>query len=162
MFELPLLKMKTVSSIIALCSIFLFSCSDDDLNVQAFTDDASIETINGTWKVESYEDLQAGTIEYQTQENSWGYDIILTFDDTAAPKSFSGQVTSNSVAGQFEYTGERRLKILQFGSTYVNQPEWGNRFGTALGSEELTFRVNSQQLRVLYEGETKSVTFRKQ
>lgn len=154
--------MKPFSFFVIVCLGTIFGCSDQDLKLESFSDDQSIQTINGTWKVESFENFQTETIEYQTRENSWGYDIILTFDDTGSPKVFSGQVTSNSVAGQFDYVGDRRLKVLNYSSTYINQPEWGNAFSVALSGNEVAFQINTTQLRILYDGDSKSVTLRRQ
>jgi hypothetical protein len=154
--------MKFRTLLFFLCFIAQLSCSDDGLDPNDFVDDASIQTLNGTWKVESFEDYETGQVEYQTQANSSGYDIVITFDDTKDPKVFGGQVTTNGVAGEFEYIGERGLDVLSYASTFINQPEWGDKFGAAFGDDDISFRINSQRLRILYDGRKKGVTLSKQ
>ena len=138
--------------IIGLFVLGQWSCSDDDF------DDASITTLNGTWKVASFEDATTGKVEHKTQENSWGYDIVVSFDDTTDPKIFSGTVTTNSVTGEFDYVGTRQFKLLRYGSTMIGQPAWADKFGSAVLGENVTFKINNKQLRIYYDNHTKSVT----
>jgi hypothetical protein len=148
----------------ALFTLLLFvqlSCSNDEVNIGSFNDDPTITTLNGTWKVISFEDFATNTTETKTQENSWGKDIIVSFNDDLNPKLISGQVTTNSVVGEFEYVGQRQFKVNRYGTTFVGQPVWADKFGEAL-SDTVTFGVNKEQLRIYFDNKTKSVTLTKE
>jgi len=133
-------------------------CSNDDQHVSLFKDDASINTLNGTWKVISFEDYALNTTDYPTQENSWDKNIVVTFDDTAEPNQLSGKVTTNTVAGVFEYTGTRQFKMNNYGSTYIAQPEWADKFAVALLDDDITYQINKTRLRIYYANKSKSVS----
>jgi hypothetical protein len=144
--------------VIGLVLLGQFSCTSNDISINSFKDDPSITTLNGTWKVVSFDDLTANTTESKTQENSWGKDIIVTFNDNTNPKLFSGKVTTNSVAGEFEYISQRQFKLNRYGTTFVGQPVWADKFGKAVLDGNVTFGINSEELRIYYDSKTKSVT----
>lgn len=150
--------MKIRTTIVGLLLLGLISCSSDDIDINSFRDDSSITTLNGTWKVVSFEDLTTNMTEFKTQENSWGKDIIVTFNDNLDPNLFSGKVTTNSVQGEFEYAGQRQFTLSRYGSTFAGQPVWADKFGTAVLDGNVTFAINSEKLRIYYDNKTKSVT----
>ncbi|MBK9256537.1 MAG: hypothetical protein IPM42_13700 [Saprospiraceae bacterium] len=138
------------------------SCSNNDDDIHSFKDKTSISSINGIWKVISYENYTTNTREFKNQENSTGLDIIITFDDSQEPHKFFGKNTTNSVFGEFEYLDTRVLKILNFGTTEIAQPEWGNKFNEVFMESELNFKINNNGLRIFYDNNTKSVTLTKE
>lgn len=154
--------MRTWTVIIGLVLFGQLSCSDEDLDTKIFNDDPSITTLNGTWKVVSFEDLTTNTTEFKTQDNSWGKDIIVTFNDNLNPKLFSGKVTTNSVVGEFDYVGTRQFKLSRYGSTFVGQPVWADKFGVAMTDGDVPFKINRERLRIYYDNKTKSVTLTKE
>src|SRR5688500_5312415 len=108
--------------IVSLLLLGQLSCSDGDIDISptpdppmpapaSFNDDPSISTLNGTWKVYSFENLTANTIEYKTLKNSGGQDVIVEFNDTKDPHGFSGIKTTNSFGGEFNYVGARQFKL---------------------------------------------------
>jgi hypothetical protein len=138
----------------------LLSC-DEDLESLVIPDDASVTSLNGTWRVMAYQDYRQGGMITQTEENSWGRDVVITFDDTTDPFSISGQNTTNSVFGSFSYSSRRSILVPALGSTKVGQPEWGNLF-TRIMRDELTFRINSSRLRLHNESEELATFLEKQ
>ncbi|MCA6368812.1 MAG: hypothetical protein IM631_21350 [Cytophagales bacterium] len=154
--------MKIRKILIGLVLLGQFSCTSNDISINSFKDDPSITTLNGTWKVVSFDDLTANTTEFKTQENSWGKDIVVTFNDNINPKLFSGKVTTNSVQGEFEYINQRQFKLKGYGTTFVGQPVWADKFGKAVLDGNVTFRINSERLRIYYDSKTKSVTLTKE
>jgi hypothetical protein len=142
--------------VLGLALIGFGSCSSDDQTL--FLDDESITSINGTWKVQSFENLQTHSVEIPTQENSWGRDILITFDDSRQPNVLTGENTTNSFAGEFVYTGLREFKLKELFSTKVGQPEWANKFTAALLASDIQYEINSTQLRIYYSSKSKSMT----
>jgi hypothetical protein len=67
-------------------------------------------------------------------------------------------VTTNSVAGEFEYISQRQFKLNRYGTTFVGQPVWADKFGKAVLDGNVTFGINSEKLRIYYDSKTKSVT----
>ena len=122
-----------------------------------FEDDPSISTLNGTWRVTSFENHIDQTVEYKTQENSLGLDIVVTFDDTKNPKELSGKNTTNYFQGEFSYLGNRDLIVTHYYSTEILQPSWADKF-QAIMSGEVHFKINLTELRIYYHDKTKSVT----
>jgi|SRR5688572_6588834 len=154
--------MRIRAAIIGLLVLGQMSCSNDDFDIYSFKDDTSITTLNGTWKVSSFEDLSTGNVEHKTQENSWDMDIIVTFDDTKNPKEISGTNISNSIRGEFDYVGQRELRVDNLLTTFVGQPNWADKFTEAILDGDLTFKINRSELRFYYDNKTKSVTLIKE
>ncbi len=138
------------------------SCSNDDFDINSFQDDPSITSLNGKWKVISFEDFVENKVEYKNQENSRGLGIIVTFDDTKNPNELSGTNTTNDVIGKFEYTGSRKFKVQNYSTTQVGQPAWADKFNQAILDGEVSLRINATGLRIYYYNKTKSVTLKKE
>lgn len=134
------------------------SCSNEDFDINSFNDDSSITTLNGTWKVLSFENYTNNSREFKNQENSRGLDIIINIDDTKNPNALSGTNTTNTVFGEFEYIGARKFKMTDYGTTEVAQPVWADKFNQAIVDGEVNFKINVMGLRIYYDNETKSVT----
>ena len=122
-------------------------------------DDLSISTINGTWKVIAYKELDIKKVITKDSSNSWGFDVIITFDDTVNPPKITGRTTTNSIFGEFEYINDRSVRILTLGSTYVGQPEWGDKFIDLVSESDLIFEVNESQLRIVNNQKQRSALF---
>ena len=166
--------MRPGLAIISLLLLGLFSCSNDNIDPSptpdtstpaSFNDDPSIATLNGTWKVYSFENLTSNTVEYKTQKNSGGQDIIVEFNDTKDPHGFSGIKTTNSFGGEFDYVSSRQFKLKGVISTLAGQPEWADEFDKLIVyglNKEVKFIINDEMLRIYYAYNTKSVTLLKE
>ena len=150
--------MRTWTAIIGLVLFGQLSCSNEDLDIKSFSDDSSISTLNGSWKVLSFENYTDNVREFKNQENSRGLDIIVNFDDTKDLNKLSGKNTTNTVFGEFEYIGTRKFKINNYVTTEVAQPVWADKFNQAILDGEVNFKINVTGLRIYYDNETKSVT----
>jgi hypothetical protein len=150
--------MRIRTAIIGLVLFGQLSCSNEDIDIKLFNDDSSITTLNGTWKVVSFENYTDNSQEFKNQENSRGLDIIINFDDTKDPNELSGTNTTNTVFAEFEYIGTRKFKINNYGTTEVAQPIWADKFNQAIIGGELYFKISVTGLRIYYDNETKSVT----
>src|SRR5687768_14909775 len=139
--------MKLRLTIIGVAILSLLSCSDND---------SSMNTLNGTWRVESFTDLTTGTVEHKTQENSWNMDITVKFDDTK--NELSGTNISNTILADFNYVGSRQILVTNLMSTKVNQPKWADQFTVAILDTKATFQVNAEKLKIYYANKTKSVS----
>lgn len=155
-------SMKIQFTLFLLILLGLFSCSTDDVTPPTFADDPSLTTLNGRWKVTSFEDHETGMVELSTAENSWGKDIVITFDDTADPNMLSGVNATNAVQGEFRYLSERTFRIDTFLSTYMAEPQWSSRFTKAIVNRDVNFQINPQQLRLFYDNNRKSITLKRQ
>ncbi len=157
--------METIRAITIILIAALFSCSDPDLDrLNALVKDRQVQGLNGTWKVISFKDKSNQQIELQTQENSWGYDIIITFDDANDPDKIFGKNTTNTVSGEFEYTSETTFKLNGLNSTKINQPPWGNKFSAAILNDNnaVDFEIDNNTLRIYYKNKLNIVTLEKQ
>src|SRR5690606_35815122 len=114
--------------ILMLLFSFFVVCKEDDGIDFHVQDDPSISTINGTWRVIAYNEFDTKKVIEKDSTNSWGLDVIITFDDSVDPAKVSGSVTTNQVAGSFEYINDRSFNANQLASTRVAQPEWADRF----------------------------------
>jgi hypothetical protein len=149
--------------IAAILCLVTSSCSENELNDgNSFIDNKTIQTVNGTWKLISFEDLMTDKVEFKSETNSWGRDIIITFDDTINPHNVSGINTTNSIKGEFEYISYRHINVQNLYTTKVGQPDWGNKFVDAILSGNLDFKISNDQLRVYYNNKMSSMTFDKQ
>ena len=150
--------MRIWTVIIGFVLLGQLGCSNENLDINSFNDDSSIMTLNGTWKVISFENYSDNIREFKNQENSRGLDITINFDDTKDPNELSGTNTTNTVFGEFEYIGARKFKIENYGTTEVAQPVWADKFNQAIIDGEVNFKINVTGLRIYYDNETKSVT----
>ena len=148
--------------ILVLLITFLVSCKEDDLVDLKIQDDLSISIINGTWRVTAYNELDTKKIITKDSSNSWGFDVIVTFDDSVDPAEITGRNTTNSITGKFAYTGNRSFRIPGLVSTRVGQPEWGNKFIELVSGSDLEFEVNESQLRIFNEQKQLSALFEKE
>lgn len=148
--------------IILLCSYF-YGCGDTRFNdSNRFKDDSRIQTVNGSWRVISFEDFVLEEIEFPNQTNSRGLDIVVTFNDLITPYDLSGQNTTNTIQGNFDYISPRQVKIVTLASTRVAQPEWGDKFSDAMLNESFEFIISESRLRFYYNDRKNSITFAKQ
>lgn len=154
--------MKTVIPGWVVLVLVLLSCSNEEADFSTFADDPAITAITGTWRVVSYENYPDQAQEFKTQNNSNGLDVVVSFDDAAVPKVFSGTNTTNAISAEFNYTGPRSFTVLQFITTEVAQPEWGNKFNEVFRNGDITFKVNANQLRLYAGDENQSVTLIRQ
>ncbi|NOS93773.1 MAG: hypothetical protein HOP30_17780 [Cyclobacteriaceae bacterium] len=154
--------MKTRITIISLILLVNLGCSDEQLDVNSFVDDQSITTLNGQWKVFSFENYTNNIREFKTQTNSNGFDIIINFDESKSPKELFGRNTTNTMEGEFEYIGVRKIRISSYISTRVAQPAWADQFDGAISDGEVTFKINAANLRIYYSNNTKSVTLKRE
>jgi heat shock protein HslJ len=144
--------MKKVLMVVISVFIFTAGCEKDRID-ENFIDDPSIESINGKWKVVSYEDFEKTSITVKNDVDSWnGMDVILTF----ANDSLWGYCTTNAMTGKYSLSG-RNLHIISYGGTKIGQPEWGNMFLKVIYDIE-SFAINERQLRLYYDNSEKSVT----
>jgi hypothetical protein len=115
--------------------------------------DQSIQSINGSWVVVSYEDLVNNTVVLKKDVDSWnGLDVVLTF----ATDSLYGRNTTNDVFGNFTLSGNS-IHVIRYGGTKVGQPEWGNMFSDIVNNLE-SFEVNNKQLKFYFNSNKNSVT----
>lgn len=142
-----------------LAILFLSSCGKSDINVQdGFIDDSSIKSIEGTWKVVSYQDFVNDTSVNKSDVGSDSADVIITFDDKLFKNVLSGTNTANSISGEYRYHNKREIEIKFIVTTLIAEPEWGQMF-SAVSSQIKEFKINSQQLRFYYNSQQNSVTF---
>lgn len=146
--------------IAAISTLMLFSCEDTEI-VPEFADDSSIKSIEGTWKAEYFYDLSATEKIEKTRDNSWGYDIEITFQENALDSSFFGKNTTNQITGQYAYRGQRKIEVLNLSSTFANQPAWANKFVDAILDDTVSFAVDKSTLRLYYEDSTKYISLEK-
>ena len=146
-----------ISPLVLIVLLAQLNCTSDDVEVNTFKDDVSIASLNGEWKVISFEDYGSGKVEFKTQENSWDKDILLTFNDNM----LSGTNITNHVQGEYKYVGRRQFNVTSFATTYVNQPEWADKFMEAMLDDDLTFKINKTGLRIYYDKSSRSVTLTK-
>ncbi|HEY0741002.1 MAG TPA: hypothetical protein VGD40_06040 [Chryseosolibacter sp.] len=154
--------MKAIHSFIAFALLSQVSCSSEDVAFKPLEDDPSITTLNGTWKAISFEDYVSGTVETKTQENSWGEDIVLTFDDTTSPGAVRGKITTNAIEATFQYKGARQIHFEDYFTTYVGQPKWADYFKEVILDEQVAFEINNVYLRIFSSDKSKSVTMLRQ
>jgi hypothetical protein len=141
----------------------LMQCANNDsYDINQFVDNKSIQTLNGTWKVISFEDHALKSIELPNQENLRGTEIKITFNDTKTPHEINGLNTTNSISGEFDYTPTRKFKIKRLGTTFVAEPAWGTKFSKAIFSNDIEFIINNKRLRVYYNQRVNSMTLEKQ
>ncbi len=160
MSRFKVIKMRLAN--LSLILVVLLSCSDEQLDVNSFVDDQSITSLNGQWKVFSFEDYTNNKREFKTQANSRGLDIIVSFDESKSPNTVSGKNTTNTIEAEFEYKGARKIKISNYTSTLVAQPVWADQFNGAILDGEVTYKINAANLRIYYSNHTKSVTLKRE
>ena len=62
--------MRNWTLIIAIALFGQLSCSNEDLDIKSFNDDSSITTLNGTWKVLSFENYTDNIQEFKNEDKT--------------------------------------------------------------------------------------------
>jgi hypothetical protein len=119
---------------------------------------SSLTSLNGTWRVVSFENYDENSVIYPTEENSMGYDITVTFDESGDPYQLSGRNATNDIYGTFEYLTDNKVRVSHFTSSKVAQPELADEFSRAFTSENLEFAIEKSRLKLYYENKSRSVT----
>ena len=148
--------------ILMLLFSFFVVCKEDDGIDFHVQDDPSISTINGTWRVIAYNEFDTKKVIEKDSTNSWGLDVIITFDDSGDPAKVSGSVTTNRVMGSFKYINDRSFKTNGLASTFVAQPEWADRFVDLFSESDLRFEVNQKRLRIFNDQKQLSALLEKE
>ena len=154
--------MRIQALIIGLTILGQVSCSDSEIAIDSLKDNSSQTSLNGTWKVISFEDYNLNTVEVKDQANSWGLDIVVTFDDTSTPSVLSGKNTTNTIAGDFNYTGIRKFKVNLLNTTKVAQPVWANKFSEAILDTNISYNISGSELTVYYDNNTKNMKLKRE
>jgi hypothetical protein len=145
------MNMKKILLLIGVI-IIIVSCEKDQL-INNFEDDQSIQNINGTWIVVSYEDYVKNSVVRKNDIDSWnGMDVVLTF----TTDSMYGRNTTNTVSGNFTLS-ERTIHVIRYGGTKMGQPEWGNMFSDVVHTLE-SFKIDANQVKFYYNKNNNSIT----
>jgi hypothetical protein len=147
-------KRKIMKKLILAIGFFL-------MGILSCTNEASDNSLNGSWTVVSFENLTTGTTEFKNQENSWNKDIKIQFHDSKNPKIVSGTNITNQISGEFSYVGQNQFRVSNLASTYVNQPRWADGFAAAILDQGLTFKIINDRLVIHYDNNSKTVTLKR-
>ena len=150
---------------ITMLAIIMVICACERENfIPTIKDDKEITTIAGTWKVVSYDDFAHNTQITKDADNTWlqinNGDVIMTFMDTLGTKEIEGVTVTNYVSGSYTITAPRKIKVLNFNGTYIDQPEWADLFWEKI-EESDEFSVSNTHLRIFYNAKRNSITFEK-
>ena len=154
--------MRIRTAVIGFVILGLLSCSNNETDINSLKDGSSLTTLSGTWKVISFADYNLNSVEVKDQENSWGLDIIVTFDDSSSPDVLSGKNTTNTITGDFNYTGIRKFRVNQLSTTKVAQPIWANKFSQAILDTDINYFISDSELIIYYDNNTKSMTMKRE
>ncbi len=151
---------------IVILTILITICGCEKENsIQTINDDNDITTIAGTWKVVSYDDLANNTQITKDANNTWpksnNGDVIITFKDTLDIRLISGATVTNEVSGIYTLSSPRKINVVNFNGTYLNQPDWADLFWENFRKSE-EYSVNKTHLRIFYNSNKNSITFEKQ
>jgi hypothetical protein len=137
--------------------VALAGCADTGGSNAEETNSALV-SLNGTWRVVSFENYDENSVIYPTEENSGGYDITITFDESGDPYQLTGRNATNDIYGTFEYLSDNKVHVIHFTSSKVAQPELADEFSRALTSEHLEFEIVNGRLKLYYEEKDRGVT----
>jgi hypothetical protein len=156
------IKMSFIATITVLAIV---SACEKDNSIKDVLDDESINTLAGTWKVISYDDVANNTQIIKNADNTWpdnnNGDVIITFKDTVPTGQFHGITVTNEVYGNYTLSNPRKIHIENFWGTKMNQPDWADLFWEGIRKSE-EYSVNSKQLRIFYNSGKNSITFDKE
>jgi len=155
-FKLSFIAFLTILTVICGC--------EKEKSIKAIADDKNITTIAGTWKVVSYDDLVNNTQITKDTNNTWprfhNGDVIVTFQDTLDTGLIDGITVVNEVSGNYILSNPRKISVVNFMGTLINQPDWADLFWENLPKSE-EYSVNKTQLRIFYNSNKNSITFEK-
>lgn len=158
------MKNLSVRFIAALTILIVICGCEKEKTIQNIIDDKNITTIAGTWKVISYDDLADNTQITKDANNTWtdfnNGDVIITFQDTQDTGLIDGRTVTNGVTGNYILSNPRKISVVNFMGTLINQPVWANLFWDNFPKAE-EYSVNNTQLRIFYNSNKNSITFEK-
>lgn len=151
--------MKSITiftSIILFSVIILISCQTKR-NVSA-------ASLNGNWKVISYNNHISNSTITKNSTNTWNDfnngDITINFNSSRSDEgSFSGTNVTNKFSGKFSLNSSNKISIKDFISTEMNEPEWATLFHQVYTAE--SFFINDNTLTIYYNQNNNSVSLEK-
>jgi hypothetical protein len=127
----------------------LLACNKDD----------STATLNGKWKLIKYYNLTVGTSEFEPIDISRS--IVIDFSDNGSKGKMDGYTVTNSVSGEYELLIDNKMKTLSFGGTKVGEPNWGNKFWSAIHSAS-SYERKSNKLHIYFNFDAEEMEFERQ
>ena len=138
--------------------IFFFSSCDSDEDIETFD-------LTGSWKVISFDDYEASTKIYKSEDNTWtdfnNGNISVNF---AKPNSndhgvISGINVTNSFSGNYDMDKKGKISIGSFIMTFINEPEWARLFHSIQNAEN--YLVKDEYLIIFYNHKKNSITLKR-
>jgi hypothetical protein len=127
----------------------LLACNKDD----------STATLNGKWKLIKYYNLTVGTSEFEPTNISRS--IVIDFSDNGSKGKMDGYTVTNSVSGEYELLIDNKMKTLSFGGTKVGEPNWGNKFWSAIHSAS-SYERKGNKLHIYFNSDAEEMEFERQ
>ena len=115
--------------------------------------------LNGTWKLVAYKNLITG--ETETEPENIGRSIIIEFTDDGKRGKLQGRTVTNDVSGDYEILEGNKIKVLRFGGTKVNEPDWGDKFWEAMRRSS-SYQIKGNFLLLYFNGDKELMEFVKQ
>ena len=134
---------------ILILAMTLLACNKDDTTA----------SLTGKWKLIKYYNLTVGTSEFEPTNISRS--IIIDFSDNGIKGKMDGHTVTNTVSGEYELLIDKKMKTLSFGGTKVGEPNWGNKFWTAIHSAS-SYERQSNKLHIYFNADTEKMEFEKQ
>ena len=128
----------------ALCMLSMSSCAKD------------ATSLNGIWKLMSYEDFASGKIE--TEAADVKRSVVITFQDDGKDGTMKGHTVSNRVTGDYRIPEPGKLDVLSFGGTKVGERGLGKRFWKAISAAS-SFAFEGGDLVIYFNDDTEKMTF---
>lgn len=113
-------------------------------------------SLNGTWKVVSYQNLISNAIITKASpesgmsgENVKDRDIIVSLNVHDDTLHLQGHTVYNTVSGLFQLGNNESINGHSFGGTKIGEPNWGSWFWDAMNSAG-AYRLQKNTLIIYY------------
>lgn len=141
-----ILEMKIIFAILMGFVTFIMGCSRDGVQ-------PANNSINGTWKVVNYKDLDNNKTFTRSSPESelaaHSNDIVITLKKEGNTLHLKGCTVANEVFGTFVFKAADGLHCISFGGTKVGEPNWGSWFWDAMNSAQ-SYQLEGDILTVYY------------
>jgi hypothetical protein len=148
--------------------LVLAGCSKDE-SIRDLTDDSSVSSPYGTWKLVSRENYATNQVFFKEPGDVQPYcntgsscDIVLTLSRGTATDLISGHTITNTIGGNFNFDPSvRQINILSFGGTKLGEPHWSDNIWNNI-YDVGRYKVNTKFLRLYLNSRQESLTFERQ
>jgi len=151
--------MRELPSVLLSLLLLAFIGCENKKNVPHPVGCNAASSIEGTWRLDAFQNLNDGTRE--PDPNPKGRGVVLTFKEDSTSIGFQGHTAANAVGGRYRKAGSCDLENGSFGGSKVGEPtKWDGKVWTAMANAE-AYGLTKKNLFLYFNAKSEVMIFSK-